>query len=85
MSEARDAGAPDGVDELIVRSGQGGRDRKFHVPANPDDPDDTETLCHRANRKSSLFRKPVEVYPEGWFEWCEQCLTIYERGGTHDQ
>lgn len=76
MGEARDAGTPEGVEELIVRSGQGGRDRKFYIPARDGG---TDTLCQISKKSNNLYRKSCDVYPPGWFEWCDRCLEVFDR------
>ncbi|WP_114576688.1 hypothetical protein [Saliphagus sp. LR7] len=78
-ADTRDAGAPDGVEELVVRSGQGGRDRKFHIPASDEG---TDTLCKISKKSNNLYRKPVEAYPRGWFGWCDRCLDEREWRGN---
>lgn len=68
--EIGDLGLRDELDEVLVTRGQ----YFLHIPARENDSDDEKPICNQTNRAVSYKRKPPEVYPDGYIEWCCICL-----------
>lgn len=62
---------------VVISTSSGSRNGShMHVPANPDEEDDTEVLCHGVNSWRDPTRKEIGVYPVGYLPWCSNCALL---------
>lgn len=62
----------DEIVHLSTSSGSSG-DARLHVPANPEDEENTEPICSGMSSWRSPRRKDVSCFPPGWMPWCSRC------------
>jgi len=65
-------------DDLYINSSShSSSNTVFHIPASVDNTPLCTAHTNHSKQASELVRKPQDVYPRGWHDWCLLCVQVW--------